>query len=201
MVLDHLGKIVLWWWMEPLHAAGRLALPLFALIAGLRLAQSPPLWSKYLRRMLPWGLLAQPAFIVVADVEWWTLNILFTLAAGAAIDALIQQRALLPGLIAVAVSPFCEFGVPGVLMVPTLAAIARRRPLAAAGACGPLALVANLNLDPDIMVLNLAALFAAPVAWRLLARPLAVPRPPGWFYYGFYAGHLYLLWAWYHWVI
>lgn len=203
MILDHSGKIVLWWWMEPLHSVGRLALPLFSVIVALRLSVEGGLWRRYLLRLLPWGLLAQPAYAAVADEPLWRLNILFTLAAGIAVDAMLHQRdrSVLPGIAAVLVSPLCEFGPLGVLSIPALAWWGRRAPWLAVIACGPLALLANFNADPHVMRLNTAALLATPIAALLWAAPPTLPRPPRRFYYAFYAAHLYALWGWYVWVI
>lgn len=193
MLVDHGGKIVWWWWLEPSHAIGRLAWPLFALLVGTRLAERPERARRYLDWLLPFAVLAAPAYVAVAGE--WRLDVLFTLAAGVAL--VDGRRHPVRAGVALLLSPLCEFGVVGVATIPALAWLTRRFGYrAAAAACGPLALLANLPTDQPLLALP--ALLASPVALLL---PAALPRAPRWLFYGVYPVHLYGLWAWFQWVI
>lgn len=193
MLIDHGTKIVFYGWMWEGHLVGRLAWPLFALIVAERVAISPGLWERYLRRLLPWALVAQPAFMGVSGTS--QLNVLWSLVAGVALCQPRRQPALaLGGLV---LAPFCEFGPVGPLSVPLLVAAHRRWGRAVAVLlCGPLALLANFPTDYPLHALP--ALLATPVA---AVAALPAPRLPGPVYYLIYPAHLYALWGWYVWVI
>ena len=196
MLIDHLGKMVFVSWMWEAHAVGRLSWPLFSVIAALRLAASPEgLAVRYRWRLLPWAILAQPAFRVVSDGE--QLNILWTLLAGVLLASSARRASWPLALLALALSPFCEFGPVGVLSIPLMAKVAQRRgATAAAWLCGPLAVLAHLPLPLDLVPWTLPALLASPLAVWLR---LPAPRIPRWVYYAVYPAHLYALWAWYRW--
>jgi hypothetical protein len=203
MVVDHYGKIVAPELYMPTHAIGRVAFPLFAAIIGLRLALSPELAGRYLRRLLPWAVVSQPAF-VVAGRGWTQGNILFTLALGVA--AVLTARALrggrwLPGLggaaVCLGLSGLVEFGPAGVAAVPALALLAARTPRAAIWMIGPVGLVANLRLvAPYLTLADTTALIASGVALLSVALPLRLPRLPTHAFYALYPAHLLAL----HWL-
>ena len=83
MTVDHWGKIAAPEHLTATHLIGRISFPLFAWIVGTRLAFSPELGNRYLRRLVPWAAVSQPVF-VVAGRSWSELNILATLALGVA---------------------------------------------------------------------------------------------------------------------
>jgi hypothetical protein len=201
MVLDHTGKTLLPFLMLPMHFAGRLALPLFALVIAERLARRAALRGKYLRRLAFWGVVAQPGYAMVASEP--AGNILFTLGLGVALDLCLRdfggasgaRRAalLLVAALSLGLATQCDYGVPGVLLVPVLAALERWRPLTASWASGPLALAVNVIGSAAPVFVHLAALAASPMAAWLRETPVPLPRPHRYFFHAFYAGHLYLL--------
>lgn len=92
MVLDHLASVL--GWEHEWRLPGRLVFPGFAALMAHRLARgvSP---ERYLRRLLPFALLAQPAYALAFGYHLWPLNVLFTLASG----ALFLTRPYLGGLL------------------------------------------------------------------------------------------------------
>lgn len=200
MVVDHVGKTVLPEWAAPCHAVGRLAFPLFIYIFAVRLALRPTLDVVYLRRLLPWAIIAQPAYTLISGA--WVGNILCLLAAGAAAHlgarvALEGQRGR--GLVvicaAVAAGAWCEYGPLGAALPAILAALHRRDPELAAGACGPLGFLAQIPMSTSMLPWNLWAVLASGPALLALQIPLKLPRLPRWAFYGFYPAHLYLLYG------
>jgi hypothetical protein len=206
MTIDHFGKIVAPDLFTPTHAVGRVAFPLLAWIVAVRLTLSPELAPRYLRTLLPWALVSQPVY-VVAGREWWQGNILVTLALG--VLATLAVRRIAEGrrgegvpLLALSLLPaaWVEFGVPGVVLVPALAALASHGVGPALWALGPLGVLVNLDLaDPVPSATDLCALAAAPLAWlslRATRRWGGLPRLPKHVFYAYYPAHLALL----HWI-
>ena len=201
MAFDHYGKIVAPDWYLPTHLIGRTAFPLFAWIIASRLALRPDLTTHYIRWLLPWALVSQPAFYL-AGREWYDPNIMFELLAGVIVIKVLQTYGKTgPGLlIAIAlalVGWFFDYGPAGVLSIPAL--------FFAAGAGAPtvllvLALVSVLvNLpasDFEDGIAAAAALGAPLVALLSLRTPAALlPRLPKLGFYLFYPLHL-LFFAW-----
>ena len=201
MVLDHTGKTLLPSLVLPLHFAGRLALPLFAVVIAERLVRRAELRGKYLRRLAFWGLVAQPGYAMVTSEP--EANILFTLGLGVALDLCLRdfrgasgaRRAalLVVAALALGFATRCDYGIPGVLLVPALAALERWRPLFGGWAAGPLALAVNVIGSSAPVFVHLGALAASPMAAWLRETPVPLSRPHRFFFHAFYAGHLYLL--------
>lgn len=200
MSLDHAGKIVVPELGAETHVLGRLAMPLFAFIVGVRLALSPQLVARYLRALLPWALVSQPVYVVVGN-GWSEGNALFTLLLGVVatwgIDAFRSGRrvagAAAVGL-ALAASPAVEFGTLGVVLVPASALLARADVARAAWACGLLGLAANLHGSvPPLRLADVSALLASAVAVASLHVGRPLPRGPKHLFYAWYPAHLYAL--------
>lgn len=200
MTVDHWGKIAAPEHLTATHLIGRISFPLFAWIVGTRLAVSPELGNRYLRRLVPWAVVSQPVF-VVAGRSWSELNILATLALGVAATLVLRDRAArfsfrstaLFALIGLT-SWFAEFGPLGVAAVPTTAILAGRQLGLGVWAAGPLGLLANLrNAVPPLALPDLAALLATPLAQLSLATRVRLPRLPIQAFYAYYPAHLYAL--------
>jgi hypothetical protein len=197
MAIDHYGKIVDQDLFVPTHMIGRVSFPLFATIVGLRLAVSPSLAGRYLRRMIPWAIVTQPIY-VLAGREWMLGNILFTLALGViawlALGRISRGRhlggAALLALVAVLSIPV-EFGPPGVAMVVVTALLASSDPGLGLGASGPLGVLVNLRLTPPFLrMIDLTALLSTAVAAASTHFRLRLPRLPTQAFYAFYPAHL-----------
>jgi hypothetical protein len=197
MAIDHYGKIVDTSLYLPTHTIGRVSFPLFAAIIGIRLAMRPSADMRYLRHLVPWAIVSQPVY-VLAGRAWLDGNILFTLALGVAVTALLRYRAnvtpwaLGGGLVVILLlSTFVEYGTLGVLMIPAMAVLVARQGEAGVAAAGPLGVAANANAAvPPLALPDTAALLATPVLMLSTRVKLHLPRLPTQAFYGFYPAHL-----------
>lgn len=197
MAIDHYGKIVDDSVFLETHAIGRVSFPLFAAIVGIRLAMRPERDTRYLRYLVPWAIVSQPAF-VLAGRDWHDGNIFFTLALGVLAAFLWRRRSAMSELslaaafaaIAVA-SVFVEFGPLGVAMIPATAWLAARGGQAGLVTAGPFGLAANMVPSwPPFQAADLAALLASPILMLSVRMKIRLPRLPTQFFYAFYPGHL-----------
>lgn len=198
MTVDHYGKIVAPDLFEVTHATGRVSFPLFAGLIGLRLAARPALAELYLRRLVPWAIVAQPVFVFVGR-DWHDGNILVTLALGvllyqAVFDADGWGR--LARLAIVATLGFTtEFGPAGVLLPAAVAGAATTLGVrGAVAAVGPLGVLSNLVGNvPPLTPVDLWALVATPILFASPALSQRLPRLPTSFFYAYYPIHLLVL--------
>ena len=199
MVIDHYGKIVAPDWYFPTHMIGRAAFPLFAWIIANRLAIRPDLAMQYIRWLLPWAVVSQPAFFL-AGREWYEPNIMFELLAGVVIVYAIQvygrtARTLLIGALLTTLGWFFDYGPAGVLSIPLLFLAAQNSAPRAMAWLALIALAVNLPAaDLQGWLAAFAALGAPVIA--LLSLSLAgysLPRLPKPGFYLFYPLHLLVL--------
>jgi len=204
MAVDHYGKIVDPGAFEWTHAVGRVSFPLFAAIVAERLVLEPRLARRYLRRLAPWAVVSQPAY-VLAGRHWSEGNILLTLLLGVlAVEALRaaggRPLRCAAGVVAVAAASwFVEFGPPGVALIPLVWAVERRWGRGAVLAVlAPAAVAVNATLEPPYLeAWDLPAALAPLVLWLgLRPRFAALPRLPTPAFYAFYPAHLLLLHLW-----
>ena len=204
MTIDHFGKIV-----EPslyveTNMIGRLTYPLFAWIIGMRLATHPERSKGYLVNLLSWALVSQPVYVLVGK-HWTDPNIFFTLALGVAAFRGVEMFAegsrttgavlfLSCGALALLV----DYGIAGVLLIPLVAELAKRNPEWGAWIVGPLGVLSNLTfLPPYVGPGALYAMLGSAAAVGCLRFRFALPRWGKQFFYGYYPGHLlvlYLVW-------
>jgi hypothetical protein len=176
MVFDHVA-FIFFPDLTFLRTPGRLVWPMFAALMARQLAQGyPP--EKYVKRLLPFALLAQPFYALAFGFPLlFPLNVLFTLLSAALLRAGWGPLALLLSLISE--SP------PGILLVELLA---RRKPLLAALAHGTWIWLSGGG--PAYALLGGGAVL---LAWALAERARPGRRTPWWALYAFYPGHLALL--------
>jgi hypothetical protein len=159
-----------------LRTPGRLVWPMFAALMARQLSQGyPP--EKYVKRILPFALLAQPFYAMAFGFPVFPLNVLFTLLSAALLRAGWGPVALLLSL-------FSE-SPPGLLLVELLA---QRKPLLAALAHG--AWMWLRGWGPTHALVGGGAVL---LAWALAERARPGRRTPWWTLYAFYPGHLALL--------
>jgi hypothetical protein len=197
MAVDHYGKIVDDSVFLETHAIGRVSFPLFAAIVGIRLALRPERDSRYLRYLVPWAIVSQPAF-VLAGREWYQGNIFLTLALGVLAAFIWRRRAAMTDLsfaaafaAIAAASIFVDFGPIGAAMIPATVYAVTRSGHAGLAAVGPLGLTANMNAArPPFEIVDLTALLASPILMLSVTAKIRLPRMPTQFFYAFYSGHL-----------
>lgn len=93
MIVDHINNAFFareMAWMVPV---GRIAMPLFTLVLGYNLARPGSDPIRLLKRLLLFGLIAQPVHaILVMKGSWIPLNVLFTFAAGVGYMLLVRRK-------------------------------------------------------------------------------------------------------------
>ena len=199
MAVDHYGKIVAPDWYLPTHMIGRAAFPLFAWIIASRLAMRPELIAGYIRWLLPWAIVTQPAFYV-AGREWFEPNILFELLAGVLVVYTIHRfgRSALSVAVTVVLAGvgwFFDYGPVGVLSIPLLFTMVRTGSKQTLAWLALIAVSVNLPAaDSQDWWVVCAALSAPAIAALSLALQQGkLPRLPKLFFYAFYPLHLLFL--------
>jgi len=176
MVFDHVA-FVFFPDLAFLRAPGRLVWPVFAALMARQLAQGyPP--EKYVKRLLPFALLAQPFYALAFGFPLlFPLNVLFALLSAALLRAGW-------GPVAVVLSLLSESPL-GLLLVELLA---RRKAVLAALAHG--AWMGLSGWAPAYALLGSGAVL---LAWALAEGARPGRRTSWWALYAFYPGHLALL--------
>jgi hypothetical protein len=97
MVIDHVNKYLLDWSVPAMFAAGRLAMPIFALCLAYNLARPGTLasgaYGRTMRRLAIGAAIATLPFIGLGKLllaSWWPLNILATLLVATAVMYLLE---------------------------------------------------------------------------------------------------------------
>lgn len=92
MTGDHVANVVFGGYVPVIGELGRIAFPLFALVMACNKARPGADLRRSIRRLLLWGLIAQPLH-ALAFGSWLPLNILLTFAlAAVAVHALANNR-------------------------------------------------------------------------------------------------------------
>lgn len=207
MTGDHVAKALVHSYIPVVSELGRVAFPLFALVMAYNLAQSGADVLKSVRRLLLWGILAQPAY-GLAFGYWWPFNVLLSFALAAAAIWSIQRRQwTLLGMCVLAAPPLVDYNWAGLILV--LAAWWMFRLRAAPHALeqgaprhGLRQVMEHRHARIAILVVafgplcwwngNGWALLALPVVALLAKRDFPIPRTR-WAFYIYYVGHLALL--------
>ncbi|MDQ9169466.1 TraX family protein [Oxalobacteraceae bacterium R-40] len=194
MVLDHTNRFVLGGSMPSFSYVGRLAFPLFAAILGWNLARPSLSESgadrRMLKRLFLFGLAASIPYVGLLGYQWWQLNILFTLWAGAAIVLLIKSRqpaAMLLAAVLFALSgTMVDYAWYGVAVCIASWAYSRQPTW--------ISFLAWIACIASLVVINhnFAALFAVPLLLFASGKEVRFPRYRNFFYW-FYPLHLVLL--------
>jgi len=199
MAVDHYGKIVAPDWYVPTHMIGRAAFPLLAWIIASRLALRPELITGYIRWLLPWAIVSQPAFYM-AGREWFEPNVLFELLAGVLVVYAILRLgksalSIVVATVLAGVGWFFDYGPVGVLSIPVLFFAARVGSKQALAWLALIAVAVNLPAaDMQDWLIAGAALGAPAIAALSLTQPRGkLPRLPKPGFYAFYPLHLLFL--------
>jgi len=188
---------------EPLrtigYIAGRPCIAVFASLLTLRLAQVPEGGAaRAAKRLLIFGVIAEPVYLALVWRLQLRLDILFGLAAGVALIGLIRaRRPAAAAALAVALIPVGAFIEGGCLTPLAMAAgaWAERRRKGAGVLLITLACAGAALLEAPDLPLSAAAVLAAPLMIAASRRLPAAPRLPGWAFYAYYPAHLALIWV------
>ncbi|SNY57143.1 TraX protein [Stenotrophomonas sp. CC120223-11] len=183
MTGDHVAKVVYGGYLPVVSELGRIAFPLFALVMACNLAQPGADLRKSIRRLVGWGVIAQPLH-ALAFGYWLPLNILLTFAfAAVAVHALANNRPVQLLLAAGVLPMFVDYQWAGVgsVLLAWIAFQHRAWWLLLVG----LAAVCWANHNGWALLAVPVVLLAARVSWQL-------PRWR-WAFYGYYVGHLAVL--------
>ena len=187
-------------WPDIGHLSGRPCLVMFTWLLATRLARgSDDRAVRTLQRLLVWGIVAQPIYLLLVGGVALRLDVLFTLALG--VGGLVLWRSgrrialAMLTVLALAASPWLDGGGFTATAVGVGAVLqARGRPVGALRAVVGLVCAANLLSAPDRPMALLGVIAAIPLI--LVSRPMGtlVPRLPGWMFYAFYPVHLAIIW-------
>ncbi|MFC6838836.1 TraX family protein [Xanthomonas theicola] len=190
MTGDHVAKVLYGGYVPIVSELGRIAFPLFALVLAYNLAQPGADLAKSVRRLLVWGLIAHPVY-VLAFGQWLPLNVLLTFALAATALCCIQGRrwALLTACMLPAPF-FVDYQWSGVLLVLAgwycfRARCGRMRCILVCCACAPLC--AYNGNGWALLALPVMLLVDVTRVWSV-----AIPRMR-WAFYVYYVAHLAML--------
>ncbi|WP_280150948.1 TraX family protein [Piscinibacter sp. XHJ-5] len=194
MLLDHVNTFLYNRTLPGAYQAGRWVAPVFAFVLAYNLARPDALERalhlRVMRRLALFGALATPAHWLLVG-NWWPLNILITLLAGAAavygLDRGGAFGLLIAGLAIVAGGLLGDYLYPGVAMF--IAAWAYCREPTGKHFAAWVLFTASLALLNG----NFWALSAVPALMLASQVQLRVPRLR-WVFYAVYPVHLYAIW-------
>jgi hypothetical protein len=194
MLLDHVNTFLYNRTLPGAYQAGRWVAPVFAFVLAYNLARPDALQRgahlRVMRRLALFGLLATPAHWLLVG-NWWPLNILATLLAGAAAVYGLDRRdaaGLAVAGVAIGIGGLLgDYLYPGVAMF--IAAWAYCREPTGRHFAAWVLFTASLALLNG----NFWALSALPVLILAPQVDLRVPRLR-WVFYAMYPLHLYAIW-------
>lgn len=185
MLVDHLAL-----WVFPGEVAsllrdtlGRGAMPAFAAMVAWHAWSVVDPW-RYARRCFLVAILAEPWFVLLHGVLWG--NIVFTFASALLVVACWRTAPRwlpLAVLLALAVAPWVEYGLPGLFLVVGFL-VASRHPV---GWLLVLVWPFLQYVEPLPLLASYVWLALIATLWHL---PMALPRLPRWLTRGFYPAHL-----------
>lgn len=199
MVVDHVNKYLLDWSTPWMFAAGRLAMPLFAIVLGYNLARFERTDIAGLRRVLVrlalTAVVASVPFFALGKASaggWWPLNILVTLAS--AVAALLLWRSTFPLRRTTAALVFVAGGALGEFFWPAMAIVLATCSYTRAPSVPALAVLGTSTALLGLVNGNAWALAALPLVALATQLRLRIPRLR-WVFYAAYPAHLAVLWA------
>jgi TraX protein len=197
MTLDHVNKYLLHSTLPAMFNAGRIAMPVFAIVLAHNLARPGALatgsYRRAIKRMAIAGTVTTLPFVALGGLGWgwWPLNIMFTFLVATGAMALIDSGQTAKRIAAAALlgigGLFVEFWWPALALLMATWSYTNRPNWAAVtvGVAG----LASLHWINH----NDSAWAALPLV--LLASRTNLPLPKlRWVFYVFYPAHLALIW-------
>lgn len=207
MTGDHVAKVFFGGYVPVVSELGRIAFPVFAIVLAYNLAQPGVDALKSFRRLLLWGILAQPAY-GLAFGFWFPFNILLSFAlASVAIWSIQHRQWVLLGMCSVVAPLLVDYQWSGLALVLSAwwlfrAAVDARGGASAAIVPGAVGAWHGRGLRLILVAAGFGllcwynrngwALLAIPLLAVLAPRNVQVPRMR-WVFYGYYLGHLTLM--------
>jgi len=198
MIADHTNKYLFNGTLPMAFEAGRLCLPLFALVLAYNLSAPGSLQSgvhvRVIKRLVSFGILSSFPFIALGGLVsgWWPLNVLFTLAVIASVifylDGNMPHHKILAAVIFAVGGAMVEFWWPAILLGVASWYFFRSPSWCSMG----FVILAFAGLS--IINRNAWALAALPLFFFIARLRVNAPRAQ-WFFYSFYPFHLALIWA------
>lgn len=205
MVANHVALTLPQPWREAGILLGRASLPLFSLLIVLRLQHDTEARAtRYLTRLLVWGMIAQPFYVLL--LSGWSMmrfNALFTLASGVCLIYLARVGNIWLAALGAGVVVMGTAWLDGGAWMPLAQLLAwywlKQRPGNTWAAVGIIAVMAsgmNMHSLGQISIDSLVVLVALPLIIAISPRlSQAIPRLPGLVFYGFYPVHLAVIYA------
>lgn len=197
MTLDHVNKYLLHDAVPAIFDAGRIVMPLFAIVLAYNLARpgtaQSGAYQRVIARLAIAGAIATLPFVALGGLGWgwWPLNIMATLLVATVAIALVDHDGTLQrvaaGLLLIVGGLFVEFWWPA-LAVLMAAWWYSRRPTWPALLLGTVGL-ASLQLVNH----NAWALAALPLVVLASRIDFKVPKVR-WVFYAYYPAHLAVIW-------
>jgi hypothetical protein len=193
MTGDHVNKYLLHAAVIPLFCAGRLVMPIFAIVLGFNLARPGTLargaYGRAIKHMAITAAIASIPFVALGGLGWgwWPLNIMASFALAAASMYLLERggtgRVIAAVVLLVVGGLFVEYWWAGLGIAMAAWSYARRPNWLA------LLLAALAFAGLHLVNSNWWALAALPVVVSASAVDLRVPRVR-WLFYAYYPAHL-----------
>jgi hypothetical protein len=186
-------------WAHAGYLAGRPCVALFSWILVSRLATGgPALSGRLVRRLLLWGLIAQPIYWMLTRNLAFRLDVLFTLAGGAALVWLLERRryglAAGVGLLCVCAWPWLDGGgLAPIAMAAAWLLLARGRLWVGLAVITATSAAHNAWVMPGYWPAVAAVLVSPLLVVGIMALAPRVPRLPRWMFYAYYPVHLALI--------
>jgi len=197
MVVDHINKYLFNGSEGWMYAAGRISMPLFAVVLGYNVSRPGLLaaggYGRTALRLALFGALATPPFIAVNTLiaGWWPLNMMFTLLIAVLVAWLLDIGGRWPIISACLVlawgGSLGEYWWPAIGLC--LFVWAYRRQPSAGAAIGFVSCLILLYFVNG----NFWALATLPVLAMMTRWTVALPRAQ-WVFYAFYPIHLTIFW-------
>jgi TraX protein len=197
MTLDHVNKYLLQGSVPAMFNAGRIAMPLFAIVLAHNLARpgtrKAGSYRRVMKRLAITGAVTTLPFVALGGLGWgwWPLNIMFTFLVAAGAMALIDSRQTFKRIAAFGLlligGLFVEFWWPALAILMATWSYTKRPnwPAVVLGLAG----LASLHW------INHSDWAWAALPLVLLAGCINLPLPKlWWFFYVFYPAHLAVIW-------
>lgn len=194
MTVDHVDKYLFNGTHPAAFAAGRSALPIFALVLAYNLARPNSLkrgvYQRTTRRLLVFGLLATPAYIALGGLaaDVYPLNIMFTLLVATVVIELLDSDRTIAAAVTLGLGGcLVEFGWPAVGLCVAIWMYVRRPTLGRA-TLGLICLTSLQFFNGNAWAMAALGLLLSIQRWKV------APKRFLWLFYFYYPTHLMALW-------